>query len=167
MKHIKLVKNIHTFYLDSTVCNLKIYSFIFIRLKLSTQLTKIVKIKATLSKNMSLTFSLLSLNDMLFRVFNLGIKNFDWVLVLLIFLITLIIASKLLISHNFTLINLNYQPLSWLSFSFWSLVLNLCIWLSIDQQTFIFFKLAPDLVIYNLYINAFFPVWYLVLDFFN
>jgi hypothetical protein len=77
MKHIKLVKNIHTFYLDSTVCNLKIYSFIFIRLKLSTQLTKIVKIKATLSKNMSLTFSLLSLNDMLFRVFNLGIKNFD------------------------------------------------------------------------------------------
>jgi hypothetical protein len=53
------------------------------------------------------------------------------------------------------------------AFSFWSLVLNLCIWLSIDQQTFIFFKLAPDLVIYNLYINAFFPVWYLVLDFFN
>jgi hypothetical protein len=167
MKHIKLVEKIHIFYLDSTVYNLKIYSFTFICLKLSTQLIKIIKIEAILSKNMSLTFSLLSLNDTLFRIFNLGIKNFHWVPVFSIFLITLIIASKFLISQNFTLINLNYQPLSWPSFSFWSLVLNLCIWLSIDQQTFIFFKLAPDLVIYNLYINAFFPVWYLVLDFFN
>jgi hypothetical protein len=133
MKRIKLVEKIHIFYLDSTIWNLKIYNFTFIRLKLSNELTRTVKIEAILSKNMWLTFSLLSLNDTLFRVFNLGIKNFDWVPVLLIFLITLIITSKLLISHNFTLINLNYQPLSWPSFSFWSLVLNLCIWLSIDQ----------------------------------
>jgi len=38
---------------------------------------------------------------------------------------------------------------------------------SIDQQTFNFFNLVPDLVNFNPYIHAPFSVWFLVLDFFN
>jgi hypothetical protein len=77
-----LVKEIYTFYLDQTLCNLEVCSSTFIRLNLLTQLAKTVKIEASLSNDVSLIFSSLSLNDTSFRVFNLGLKFFDWVLVL-------------------------------------------------------------------------------------
>jgi hypothetical protein len=40
-------------------------------------------------------------------------------------------------------------------------------WPSIDKKTFNFFNLTPDLVNFSPYIHAPFPVWFLVLDFFN
>jgi hypothetical protein len=80
--HLKLVERIYIFQLDLTLRNLKVCNFTFIRIKLPTWLTKIVKIKASLSNYVSLTFSSLSLNDASFRVLNLGLVNFDWVPVL-------------------------------------------------------------------------------------
>jgi hypothetical protein len=77
-----LVEGIHTFHFDLTLHNFEVCSFILIRLKLSTQSAKTVKTKAGLMNNVSLIFSSLSLNDALFKVFNLRLTNFDWVHVL-------------------------------------------------------------------------------------
>ena len=59
-----------------------IYSSTFICLKLPTWSAKTVKTEVTLSNDVSLTFSSLSLNDVSFMVFNLGLTNFNWVHVL-------------------------------------------------------------------------------------
>jgi hypothetical protein len=81
---LKLVEEIHTFHLNPTLCNFKVYSFTFIHLKLLTRSAKTVKTEVSLPNDVSLTFSSLSLNDTSFRVFNLGLKNFNWVYILLI-----------------------------------------------------------------------------------
>jgi hypothetical protein len=106
LDHLNLVEEMHIFHMDPTLLNLKICNSTFIRLMLPNQSAKIIKIEVSLSNNVSLTFSLLSL----------------------------LITSKHLISWNFISVKLNCQPLSWLPFSFWSLVLNLCI-LTINWQT--------------------------------
>jgi hypothetical protein len=133
-----LVKEIYTFYLDPTLCNLEVCSSTFIRLNLPTQLAKTVKIEASLSNDVSLTFSSLSLNDVSFMVFNLGLTNFNWVHVLSIsFNCTHNCLQKFNFKHV-THVKLNYQPLSWFFFHFDLWLWIYTFWLLIDQQIFIF-----------------------------
>jgi len=80
--HLKLVEEIHNFHLDPTLCNLKVCSSTFICLKLLTQSAKNIKTEASLLNVVSIIFFSLSLKGTSFRVFNLGLINFDWVPVL-------------------------------------------------------------------------------------
>jgi hypothetical protein len=163
-EHLKIVYRFHTFHLNPTLRNLKVYSSSFIHLKLLTQSAKTIKIKINLL-NVSLIFCSSSLRHLGFLIWDSQILFES--LFFQFLLIKPIIISKLLISFNFNSTKLNYEPLRWPSFSFWLLVLSLYIstlnWLTI----FNFFNLTPDLINFSPYIQALFSVWSLVLNFFN
>ena len=61
------------FFLNSTLLNLEVYNSTLMRLKLSTRSDKIIKKqRCKLTKEISFTFSSLSLNNISFMVLNLG-----------------------------------------------------------------------------------------------
>ena len=75
--HLKLVDRVYIFHLNLTLLNLEVSSFIFIRLKLSSRLVKIVKTEMQADERRVIHLSSLSLNDTLFRVLNLGFDKFQ------------------------------------------------------------------------------------------
>jgi hypothetical protein len=141
-----------------------IYSSVFICLKLPTRSAKTVKTEVTLSNDVSLTFSSLSLNDVLFMVFNLGLTNFNWVHVLSI---SFNCTHNCLQKFNFKQCHSCQTQLSaskLIFLSFWSLVMNLYI-LTLNWPTnFYFFNLVIDLVNFNPLVHVFCSVWSLILD---
>jgi hypothetical protein len=123
-----LLERKHTFHLNQILLNLKVCSSTFMYLKLPTRSAKAVKTEATsIEQHVTHLFFSLNLNDALFRVFDLRLINFNWATILQI---AFNCTFNCLQTFNFFLFHpakLNCQLLSWLTFLFWSLVLNLCI----------------------------------------